>query len=98
MIQIKIEITIIKNYQNQYNRNSNNMNYINNQGNNNSNQRKGKLEYLISTLTAIIIENTEKQIDNSPVIFYRIKITDLFNNYSWMIEKRYNDFVNLQKN
>ena len=83
--------------QNQYNRNNNNMNYMNNQGSNNSNQRKGKLEYLTSTLTAAIVEYTEKQIDNSPVIFYRIKITDHFNNHSWMIEKRYNDFVNLQK-
>jgi hypothetical protein len=52
---------------------------------------------LTSTLIAIIIEYTEKQIDNSPVIFYRIKITEYFNNHSWMIEKRYNDFVNLKK-
>jgi hypothetical protein len=70
---------------------------MNNQRNNNSNQKKGKLEYLTSTLTATIVEYTEKQIDNSPVIFYRIKITDHFNNHSWMVEKRYNDFVNLQK-
>ena len=83
--------------QNQYNRNNNNMNYMNNQRNNNTNQKKGKLEYLTSTLTATIVEYTEKQIDNSPVIFYRIKITDHFNNHSWMVEKRYNDFVNLQK-
>jgi WD40 repeat protein len=70
---------------------------MNNQGNSNSNQRKGKLEYLTSTLTATIIEYTEKHIDNSPVIFYRIKVTDHFNNNSWVIEKRYNDFSNLQK-
>ena len=68
-----------------------------NQGNTSSNQRKGKLEYLTSTLTATIIEYTEKHIDNSPVIFYRIKTTDHFNNNSWIIEKRYNDFVTLQK-
>jgi WD40 repeat protein len=82
-----------------FNRNNNNNvnQYMNNQGNSNSNQRKGKLEYLTSTLTATIIEYTEKHIDNSPVIFYRIKVTDHFNNNSWVIEKRYNDFSNLQK-
>jgi len=89
------------NYQNQnvFNRNyNNNMNeYMNNPGNNNSSQRKGKLEYLTSTLTATIIEYTEKHIDNSPVIFYRIKVTDHFNNNSWVVEKRYNEFLNLQK-
>ena len=86
------------------NNNSNNRNInINNQSmnnpvnNNSSNLRKGKLEYLTSTLTATIIEYTEKHIDNSPVIFYRIKVTDHFNNNSWVIEKRYNDFSNLQK-
>ena len=86
--------------QNLFNRNNNNNNmneYMNNPGNNNSNQRKGKLEYLTSTLTATIIEYTEKHIDNSPVIFYRIKVTDHFNNNSWIIEKRYNEFLNLQK-
>ena len=85
--------------QNLFNRNNNNNvnQYMNNQGNSNSNQRKGKLEYLTSTLTATIIEYTEKHIDNSPVIFYRIKVTDHFNNNSWVIEKRYNDFSNLQK-
>jgi WD40 repeat protein len=71
--------------------------YMNNPGNNNSSQRKGKLEYLTSTLTATIIEYTEKHIDNSPVIFYRIKVTDHFNNNSWVVEKRYNEFLNLQK-
>ncbi len=90
-----------QNYQNQnvFNRNyNNNMNeYMNNPGNNNSSQRKGKLEYLTSTLTATIIEYTEKHIDNSPVIFYRIKVTDHFNNNSWVVEKRYNEFLNLQK-
>jgi len=90
-----------QNYQNQnlFNHNNNtNMNeYMNNPGNNNSNQRKGKLEYLTSTLTTTIIEYTEKQIDNSPVIFYRIKVTDYFNNNSWVIERRYNEFLNLQK-
>ena len=88
---------------NNYNNNYSNNNYnnrdqnMNNQINNNSNQKKGKLEYLTSTLTATIIEYTEKHIDNSPVIFYRIKVTDHFNNNSWVIEKRYNDFSNLQK-
>ena len=90
-----------QNYQNQnvFNRNyNNNMNeYMNNPGNNNSSQRKGKLEYLTSTLTATIIEYTEKHIDNSPVIFYRVKVTDHFNNNSWVVEKRYNEFLNLQK-
>jgi WD40 repeat protein len=70
---------------------------MNNQGSNNSNILKGKLEYLTSTLTATIIEYTEKHIDNYPVIFYRVKVTDHFNNNSWIIEKRYNDFSNLQK-
>ena len=91
-----------QNYQNQnlFNRNNNNNNmneYMNNPGNNNSSQRKGKLEYLTSTLTATITEYTEKHIDNSPVIFYRIKVTDHFNNNSWVVEKRYNEFLNLQK-
>jgi len=71
---------------------------MNNPGNNTTNQSKGKLEYLTSTLTATIIEYTEKHIDNSPVIFYRIKVTDHFNNNHWVIERRYNDFLNLQKN
>ena len=84
------------NNMNNYNNNNRNQ-YINNPVNSNSNQRKGKLEYLTSTLTATIIEYTEKHIDNSPVIFYRIKVTDHFNNNSWVIEKRYNDFSNLQK-
>jgi WD40 repeat protein len=84
------------NYNNNSNRNYNN-NFNQYQVNTNSNQRKGKLEYLTSTLTATIIEYTEKHIDNSPVIFYRIKVTDHFNNNSWVIEKRYNEFSNLQK-
>ena len=84
------------NYNNMNNNNYNNMNQYN-QGDNSSNQRKGKLEYLTSTLTATIIEYTEKHIDNSPVIFYRIKVTDHFNNNSWIIERRYNEFLNLQK-
>ena len=89
------------NNMNNNNNNMNNNNYNNmnqyNQGNTSSNQRKGKLEYLTSTLTATIIEYTEKHIDNSPVIFYRIKVTDHFNNNSWIIERRYNEFLNLQK-
>ena len=93
-----------QNYQNQnsrgqnlFNRNNNNNNqYSNNSGSSSSNQRKGRLEYLTSTLTATIVEFTEKHIDNSPVIFYRIKITDHFSNNSWIIEKRYNEFLNLQ--
>lgn len=88
-------------YQNQYNRiNNRNRNenpYMANPGNNNMSQQKGKLEYLTSALSVQIIEYTEKHIDNSPVIFYRIKITDHFNKNSWIIEKRYNDFVALQK-
>ena len=88
----------IRNNNNSNNRNNNlNNQYMNNPLNSNSNLRKGKLEYLTSTLTATIIEYTEKHIDNSPVIFYRIKITDHFNNNSWVIEKRYNEFSNLQK-
>jgi hypothetical protein len=39
---------------------------MNNPVNTNSNLRKGKLEYLTSTLTVTIIEYTEKNIDNSP--------------------------------
>ena len=70
---------------------------MNNPVNSNSNQRKGKLEYLNSTLTSTIIEYTEKHIDNCPVIFYRIKATDHLYNNSWVIEKRYNEFSNLQK-
>ena len=88
-------------YQNQYNRiNNRNRNenpYMANPGNNNMVQQKGKLEYITSALSVQIIEYTEKHIDNSPVIFYRIKITDHFNKNSWIIEKRYNDFVALQK-
>ena len=88
-------------YQNQYNRiNNRNRNenpYMANPGNNNMSQQKGKLEYLTSALSVQIIEYTEKHIDNSPVIFYRIKITDHYNKNSWIIEKRYNDFVALQK-
>jgi len=87
--------------QNQYNRlNNKNRNenpYMSNPGNNNMSQQKGRLEYLTSALSIQIIEYTEKHIDNSPVIFYRIKTTDHFNNNSWIIEKRYNDFVTLQK-
>ena len=88
--------------QNQYNRiiskrNRNENPYMANPGNNNMSQQKGKLEYLTSTLSIQIIEYTEKHIDNSPVIFYRIKVTDHFNKNSWIIEKRYNDFVSLQK-
>ena len=87
--------------QNQYNRiNNRNRNenpYMANPGNNKTTQQKGKLEYLTSALSIQIIEYTEKHIDNSPVIFYRIKITDHFNNTSWLVEKRYNDFVSLQK-
>ena len=49
---------------------------------NNSNLLKEKLEYLTSALTATIIEYTEKHIDNSPVIFYRKKLTDHFKNNS----------------
>ena len=88
--------------QSQYNRITNNRNrnenpYMANPGNNNMSQQKGRLEYLTSALSIQIIEYTEKHIDNSPVIFYRIKTTDHFNNNSWIIEKRYNDFVTLQK-
>ena len=87
--------------QNQYNRiNNKNQNenpYMANPGNNNKSQQKGRLEYLTSALSCQIIEYTEKHIDNSPVIFYRAKITDHFNKHSWMLEKRYNDFVTLQK-
>ena len=87
--------------QNQYNRiNNRNRNenpYMANPGNNNMSQQKGKLEYITSALSVQIIEYTEKHIDNSPVIFYRVKITDHFNKNSWIIEKRYNDFVSLQK-
>ena len=87
--------------QNQYNRinnrNKNENPYMANPGNNNMSQQKGKLEYITSALSIQIIEYTEKHIDNSPVIFYRIKITDHFNKNSWIIEKRYNDFVSLQK-
>ena len=89
--------------QNQYNRiridnrNRNENPYMANPGNNKTTQQKGKLEYLTSAISIQIIEYTEKHIDNSPVIFYRIKITDHFNNTSWLVEKRYNDFVALQK-
>ena len=89
--------------QNQYNRiridnrNRNENPYMANPGNNKTTQQKGKLEYLTSAISIQIIEYTEKHIDNSPVIFYRIKITDHFNNTSWLVEKRYNDFVSLQK-
>ena len=68
-----------------------------NPGNNKQSQQKGRLEYLTSALSIQIIEYTEKHIDNSPVIFYRIKVIDHFNNNNWIIEKRYNDFVSLQK-
>ena len=85
------------NHNNNYNNYNNRSEYMNNPGNNTTNQSKGKLEYLTSTLTATIIEYTEKHIDNSPVIFYRIKVTDHFNNNHWVIERRYNDFLNLQK-
>ena len=60
-------------------------------------QRKGKLEYLTSTLTANIYEYTERHVDKNQVIFYRIKVTDHFNSHSWVVEKRYNDFENLRK-
>jgi WD40 repeat protein len=68
-----------------------------NPGNNKQSQQKGRLEYLTSALSIQIIEYTEKHIDNSPVIFYRIKVIDHFSNNNWIIEKRYNDFVSLQK-
>ena len=87
--------------QNQYNRiknqNKNENPYMSNPGNNRQSQQKGRLEYLTSALSIQIIEYTEKHIDNSPVIFYRIKVTDHFSNNNWIIEKRYNDFVSLQK-
>ena len=87
--------------QNQYNRiknqNNNENPYMTNPGNNKQSQQKGRLEYLTSALSIQIIEYTEKHIDNSPVIFYRIKVIDHFNNNNWIIEKRYNDFVSLQK-
>ena len=87
--------------QNQYNRiknqNNNENPYMANPGNNKQSQQKGRLEYLTSALSIQIIEYTEKHIDNSPVIFYRIKVIDHFNNNNWIIEKRYNDFVSLQK-
>ena len=87
--------------QNQYNRiknqNNNENPYMTNPGNNKQSQQKGRLEYLTSALSIQIIEYTEKHIDNSPVIFYRIKVTDHFSNNNWIIEKRYNDFVSLQK-
>ena len=87
--------------QNQYNRiknqNNNENPYMANPGNNKQSQQKGRLEYLTSALSIQIIEYTEKHIDNSPVIFYRIKVTDHFSNNNWIIEKRYNDFVSLQK-
>ena len=87
--------------QNQYNRiknqNNNENPYMANPGNNKQSQQKGRLEYLTSALSIQIIEYTEKHIDNSPVIFYRIKVIDHFSNNNWIIEKRYNDFVSLQK-
>ena len=87
--------------QNQYNRiknqNKNENPYMANPGNNKQSQQKGRLEYLTSALSIQIIEYTEKHIDNSPVIFYRIKVIDHFSNNNWIIEKRYNDFVSLQK-
>ena len=87
--------------QNQYNRiknqNNNENPYMANPGNNKQSQQKGRLEYLTSALSIQIIEYTEKHMDNSPVIFYRIKVTDHFSNNNWIIEKRYNDFVSLQK-
>ena len=87
--------------QNQYNRiknqNNNENPYMANPGNNKQSQQKGRLEYLTSALSIQIIEYTEKHIDNSPVIFYRIKVTDHFSNNNWIIEKRYNDFVSIQK-
>ena len=87
--------------QNQYNRiknqNNNENPYMANPGNNKQSQQKGRLEYLTSALSIQIIEYTEKHIDNSPVIFYRIKVIDHFNNNNCIIEKRYNDFVSLQK-
>ena len=87
--------------QNQYNRiknqNNNENPYMANPGNNKQSQQKGRLEYLTSALSIQIVEYTEKHIDNSPVIFYRIKVIDHFSNNNWIIEKRYNDFVSLQK-
>ena len=87
--------------QNQYNRlknqNKNENPYMANPGNNKQSQQKGRLEYLTSAISIQIIEYTEKHIDNSPVIFYRIKVIDHFSNNNWIIEKRYNDFVFLQK-
>ena len=86
-----------KNSNNDDNFNNNQKKNSNNTNKSNNNQKKGRLEYLTSSLTTNIIEYTEKHIDNNPVIFYRIKVTDHYHNSSWIIEKRYNDFSNLQK-
>ena len=96
--------------QNQYNRiridnrNRNENPYMANPGNNKTTQQKGKLEYLTSAISIQIIEYTEKHIDNSPVIFYRIKITDHFNNMSWDVPKlpgktffRVSDYQDIKK-
>lgn len=83
---------------NEFNQDHNNINFIPNyKVNNIINERNGKLDYLTSPITASIIEYVDKNIDNSQVIFYRIKVTDHINNKSWTVEKRYNDFVNIHK-
>ena len=77
---------------------NNNINQIPNyKVNNIINERNGKLDFLTSPITASITEYVDKNIDNSQVIFYRIKVTDHINNKSWTVEKRYNDFVNIHK-
>ena len=83
---------------NNFSQDDNNINQIPNfKVNNIINERNGKLDFLTSPITASIIEYVDKNIDNSQVIFYRIKVTDHINNKSWTVEKRYNDFVNIHK-
>ena len=83
---------------NEFSQDDNNINQIPNyKVNNIINERNGKLDFLTSPITASINEYVDKNVDNSQVIFYRIKVTDHINNKSWNVEKRYNDFVNIHK-
>ena len=83
---------------NEFSHDDNNINQIPNyKVNNIINERNGKLDFLTSPITASINEYVDKNVDNSQVIFYRIKVTDHINNKSWNVEKRYNDFVNIHK-
>ena len=89
----------VNRYQNnEFSHDDNNINQIPNyKVNNIINERNGKLDFLTSPITASINEYVDKNIDNSQVIFYRIKVTDHINNKSWNVERRYNDFVNIHK-